>query len=1246
MDDKRDIACKILDYWSTMEFLSQDSYESCTGAKELTRELDKYVRQDKVTRKQLPVYVSLNEQEEINSTVSRFARKCKMDTWGNLTFYVGKVERQHCIESFANLLENTEELKQAEKNTDEIALFSFQCDQHGIYIEHSLSLSPLIWSLSQIKGISRNCISERLSEASYTNTVNELEQKLFAIPETSPSIPENESIVGQKEQYPQFDINAITVQEIYSIQEQIVGIYSRFLPEGTIKSIVGMRFQLFQDNKAKEKYNDDNYMGLRHDFFSNDLKLVQERIINNGDDNLAQTMLSDLIKYICAPYNKFGQWNRHDLVHPENKDAFTGDLINILDVRKAPLGKWPSRYMPSLMQQAAINLAIYSARQKMPEEVGKIFSVNGPPGTGKTSLLKEIVAENVVEKAILLSQFDSPDDAFKGHRFMHGEKGGAYSEYFPKWFSFKNSDFANYGILITSCNNAAVENITKELPLSKGISNQLKSTATGSSPDSLEMQKQLQEVAALFSTESLSAMLQNDNKENKSSAEYPEIYFTSYARKLLGTEDKDADAWGLIAAPLGKKKNINRLYYDVLYPLWKDFLMKNSEIEKRLSQYREARDQFLAQLHIVEKMRDNLAECVDRTKMAWSEKLQYQQLIVTYENRKSETKSLLQTLDSKLSETEASIMKCHKEYNITSGMVSSKNTQLRRLRECQNETEAQITELRRKALEAERSVTILTKVFWPSKFQAAASLAKSYTDKAQELIFSVVQIKSAICRAENELQTSRKEQNRISIRLNILQKSFNDLKSQKSQMDSALQQLQKELEQKKKQASNCSKLRDYQFAKFQSNAQTDAISVIDDNLISDILTDDQERSTNAQLVNPWVTHRYNREREKLFYLALQTTKMFLLSSKCCRTNLCILGQYWGLRKESDTDRIVFHEQDRKAMMGSLLQTLFLLTPVISSTFASVGNLLRDITDPGVIGTLIVDEAGQAQPQMAVGALYRSRRAIIVGDPKQVEPVVTDELNMLKATYSEKLYSHYKNKSLSVQSCADIINPFGTFFQNGTDHPDWVGCPLLVHRRCISPMYNISNQISYDGIMKQKTLPPAKEKNDIFLFSSSQWINIVGKENGHGDHYVPEQGAEVCCMVNKAFERADFPSLYIIAPFNLVVSGIRNVLIEYARQNTGSALAKKLKLLNEWIYSNIGTVHKFQGKESDEVIFLLGCDASQKDSYAVTGFVNCNLVNVAVTRAKYRLYVVGDAGVWQQNKYIRTAKAIMDTLQNN
>ena len=66
-------------------------------------------------------------------------------------------------------------------------------------------------------------------------------------------------------------------------------------------------------------------------------------------------------------------------------------------------------------------------------------------------------------------------------------------------------------------------------------------------------------------------------------------------KSFLEMVKKFADAWGLIAAPLGKKSNINRLYYDVLNPIWQDFLIRNIDIEDRISEYEKAREEFTKQ---------------------------------------------------------------------------------------------------------------------------------------------------------------------------------------------------------------------------------------------------------------------------------------------------------------------------------------------------------------------------------------------------------------------------------------------------------------------------------------------------------------------------------------------------------------------------------------------------------------------------------------------------------------------------
>ena len=43
--------------------------------------------------------------------------------------------------------------------------------------------------------------------------------------------------------------------------------------------------------------------------------------------------------------------------------------------------------------------------------------------------------------------------------------------------------------------------------------------------------------------------------------------------------------------------------------------------------------------------------------------------------------------------------------------------------------------------------------------------------------------------------------------------------------------------------------------------------VLDDTFIEDVLSKNDKVSTKAQITNPWSTEEFNREREKLFYLA-------------------------------------------------------------------------------------------------------------------------------------------------------------------------------------------------------------------------------------------------------------------------------------------------------------------------------------------------------------------------------------------
>ncbi len=126
------------------------------------------------------------------------------------------------------------------------------------------------------------------------------------------------------------------------------------------------------------------------------------------------------------------------------------------------------------------------------------FSVNGPPGTGKTTLLKEIVSSNIVERAMLLAQNgNDPDTLFERHSFTKGPleaQGNSYYQYAPAYYSIKNDDINNYGMLVTSCNDAAVENITIDLPKGKDILESLEP----SEDDEEDVKRGLEEVHDLF----------------------------------------------------------------------------------------------------------------------------------------------------------------------------------------------------------------------------------------------------------------------------------------------------------------------------------------------------------------------------------------------------------------------------------------------------------------------------------------------------------------------------------------------------------------------------------------------------------------------------------------------------------------------------------------------------------------------------------------------------------------------------
>ncbi|HBZ2594477.1 TPA: viral (Super1) RNA helicase, partial [Klebsiella pneumoniae] len=129
-----------------------------------------------------------------------------------------------------------------------------------------------------------------------------------------------------------------------------------------------------------------------------------------------------------------------------------------------------------------------------------------------------------------------------------------------------------------------------------------------------------------------------------------------------------------------------------------------------------------------------------------------------------------------------------------------------------------------------------------------------------------------------------------------------------------------------------------------------------------------------ELSAPWLHERWRKAREDVFIAALDVHRAFI------ENNPVKMAANIGLAMDWLKGRKLTEKQ-----AGLALDSLSLVVPVISSTFASMPRMFRD-TGQEAIGWLLIDEAGQAQPQHAIGAIWRAKRTVLVGDPKQLEPV--------------------------------------------------------------------------------------------------------------------------------------------------------------------------------------------------------------------------------------------------------------------
>lgn len=343
-----------------------------------------------------------------------------------------------------------------------------------------------------------------------------------------------------------------------------------------------------------------------------------------------------------------------------------------------------------------------------------------------------------------------------------------------------------------------------------------------------------------------------------------------------------------------------------------------------------------------------------------------------------------------------------------------------------------------------------------------------------------------------------------------------------------------------------------------------------------------------------------RARQNVFLCALKLHKAAILSNVGSFTDM--FRQFVKLiALDPSTSKSEYVELLEKA--DELWACMFFIIPAVTSTFAAFDKCFKTLKS---VGTIIIDEAGQAALSSAVGPLHKAKRAIVIGDPMQLEPVVIlpSEINdFLLRKCGIDLQFNLANSSVQIR--ADKVEPYGTHISRGTSNI-WLGSPLLSHKRCDYDIFNIANNIAYGGLMSW-----GKKENESKF--KNAWLDIPHTNKGVdiNDYTQNARLSEIKALkkllISLKHKGVSSDDVSVLTPFVDVCD-----------------LAYKYNL-------QVRTVHTMQGRQARIVIFVLGGKHQGARAWAST---KPNLLNVALTRAKENFFVIGDYQAWSNLPYFK------------
>ena len=364
-----------------------------------------------------------------------------------------------------------------------------------------------------------------------------------------------------------------------------------------------------------------------------------------------------------------------------------------------------------------------------------------------------------------------------------------------------------------------------------------------------------------------------------------------------------------------------------------------------------------------------------------------------------------------------------------------------------------------------------------------------------------------------------------------------------------------------------------------------------------------------------------------------------------------------LKQEKDAAEHQFIEifrqlNELKEKLQELEKQAIMSAKIVGATLAK--SYLSDTLRERKFDTVILDEASMASiPALWCVSYLAESNIVIVGDFLQLPPIVMADTPMAQKWLGKDIFYHsgMQEKARDKATCPDNFVMLNNQFRMESDIADIANMYYGAYGGLLSDDHNefrIKDREQfyswYSGKRTKKNVhlidteslhawvtgvPQGKSHSRLNCFSAAVSVDLAFK-------FLENKLKELDPATTEPVKEA---SVLIVAPYKPHIVRV-NQLVELEYHNRG--FKENLNLIRA------GTIHSFQGSEADIVIFDLVIDEPhwKANLFMTDKEVNEDLrkmFNVAITRAKYKLYIVGNFAYCQNRAKNNALSELLDKL---